>query len=469
MTHDEFWQAVLGEIELSLSKASFTTWFKNTSVNQIGDSEFVLNVPNIFAKEWLEKKYRKNILDSVQKFYPKVTKFSCLISDSQDSSRSIDSIVNLKTNQSQQQTNASSQPQRNKLNKPSSKPFGGFSVNSNLNNRYGFNSFVIGSNNELAYAACRSVAENPGKNYNPLFVYGGVGLGKTHLLQSTGSEILQNFPNKKVKYISMERFANELVTAIQTSKAKNFKNEYIQLDVLIIDDVQFLSNKEKTQEEFFHVFESLYQLEKQIIISSDRPPKSIPTLEDRLRSRFEGGMMADISKPDLETRMAIIKKKLAEKNFKLDEDIIIYLAENIYHNVRELEGALNKIIVTYQLKNYPPSLEKIMGQTEDVISTNRQKDLSPDKIICSVAEFFDVKKEEIIGRCRKKKIIKPRQLAIYLLRTELNLSFPEIGKAVGGRDHSTAIYACGKIEKELEGNKIMEDHLKFIKEKFVDF
>jgi len=468
MTHEEFWQAVLGEIELSLSKASFTTWFKNTSINQLGESELVLSVPNIFAKEWLEKKYRKIILDSVQKFYPKVTKFSCLILDSQDASRSIDSIVKTNQNFSSQENHAN---QTSNHNKPANypRPFGGFSVNSNLNSRYHFNSFVIGSNNELAYAACRSVAENPGKNYNPLFVYGGVGLGKTHLLQSTGNEVLQNFPQKKVKYISMERFANELVTAIQTSKAKDFKNEYIQLDVLIIDDVQFLSNKEKTQEEFFHVFESLYQLEKQIIISSDRPPKSIPTLEDRLRSRFEGGMMADISKPDLETRMAIIKRKLVEKNFKLDDNIITYLAENIYHNVRELEGALNKIIVTYQLKNYAPSIEDIMEQTEDVISTNRQKDLNPAKIIGSVAEFFDVKKEEISGRCRKKKIVKPRQIAIYLLRTELNLSFPEIGKAIGGRDHSTAIYACGKIEKELENNKLLEDHLKFIKEKFVDF
>lgn len=467
MTNEEFWQAVLGEIELSLSKASFTTWFKNTFINRLEESELVLNVPNIFAKEWLEKKYRKIILDSVQKFYPQVTKFSCLIIDSQESSRSIDSIV--KTNPLSSRENTSNQTSNHTKPANYPKPFGNFSVNSNLNSRYHFNSFVIGSNNELAYAACRSVAENPGKNYNPLFIYGGVGLGKTHLLQSTGNEVLQNFPQKKVKYISMERFANELVTAIQTSKAKDFKNEYIQLDVLIIDDVQFLSNKEKTQEEFFHVFESLYQLEKQIIISSDRPPKSIPTLEDRLRSRFEGGMMADISKPDLETRMAIIKRKLVEKNFKLEDDIVNYLAENIYHNVRELEGALNKIIVTYQLKNYAPSIEDIVEQTEDVISTNRQKDLNPMKIINSVAEFFDVKKEEISGRCRKKKIVKPRQIAIYLLRTELNLSFPEIGKAIGGRDHSTAIYACGKIEKELENNKLLEDHLKFIKEKFVDF
>lgn len=468
MTHDEFWQAVLGEVELSLSKASFTTWFKNTSVNEIGESELVLNVPNIFAKEWLEKKYRKIILSSARKFHPKIDRITCIISNGQDAGKSIDSLV--KTNQSakeplEKQSSRKAAPKKTYT----SNTFNGFSVNSNLNSKYGFEAFVVGSNNELAYAACQSVAENPGKNYNPLFIYGGVGLGKTHLLQSVGNQVLKNLPDKKVKYISMERFANELVNAIQTSKAKDFKNEYIQLDVLIIDDVQFLSNKEKTQEEFFHVFESLYQLEKQIIISSDRPPKSIPTLEDRLRSRFEGGMMADINKPDLETRIAIIKKKLQEKNFHLEDAIVAYLAENIYHNVRELEGALNKIIVTYQLKNYSPSLDEIIEQTGDVISTNRQKDLDPVKIISSVADFFDVKKEELSGRCRKKQIIKPRQIAIYLMRRELGLSFPEIGKNLGGRDHSTAIYACEKIERELENNKILEDHLKFIKEKFVDY
>jgi len=302
-----------------------------------------------------------------------------------------------------------------------------------------------------------------------LFIYGDVGLGKTHLIQATGNFIKAQNPDFKVRYVSMERFANELIDAIQNSKAKEFKKEYIQLDMLIIDDVQFLSKKEKTQEEFFHVFESLYQLNKQIIISADRPPKSIPTLENRLKSRFEGGMMADISKPDLETRLAIIKKKVLEKNFDLDDDIIKYLATNIYHNIRELEGALNKIIVTYQLRNTFPSLQEVMELTEDLISSNRQNKITSKTIINSVADFFNIKPTEILGACRKKTIIKPRQLTFYLLREDLNLSFTEIGSFLGGKNHSTVMYAYKKIIQELKDNKFLQDQLKFIREKYNDY
>jgi len=342
-------------------------------------------------------------------------------------------------------------------------------LHSNLNPRYSFESFVVGSNNELAFAACQAVAKNPGKSYNPLFLYGGVGLGKTHLLQSTGNSILQSFPKHRVKYISMERFANELIEAMQNSRAKEFKEEYVQLDTLIIDDIQFLAGKEKTQEEFFHVFETLYQHGKQIILSSDRPPKSIPTLEDRLRSRFEGGMMADINKPDLETRIAIINKKLAEKGFSLNEEVISYLAENIYHNVRELEGPLNKIIATYQLSREPLSSAQIIEEVQDIVSTNRSKSTTPQQIIKAVANFFEVNSDEITGRCRKKQIIRPRQLAIFLIREETNLSFPEIGSLLGGRDHSTIIHAYEKIKEELTDNKLLENDLRSIKEKIVEY
>lgn len=462
--NNELWQAVLGEIEIGLSKASFITWFRNTAIKDISGETLILIVPSIFAKEWLENKYQKIIIDSIRKFKPEINKLTCVIGLCEkintSSNRKIDSIVNLKN---PNQTINSSNNYISVENVTNS------FLKSNLNPRYNFSNFVVGSNNELAYAACVSISENPGKNFNPLFIYGGVGLGKTHLLQSTGNAILKKFPNYQVKYISMERFTNELVTAIQTSKAKEFKNEYIRLNVLILDDVQFLAGKEKTQEEFFHIFESLYQAGKQLILTSDRPPKSIPTLEDRLRSRFEGGMMADVNKPDLETRLAIIRNKLNEKNFFLDEDIILYLAENIYNNIRELEGALNKIIAYSQLKNTSPTLVEVIRQTEDLISTNRKTNLTPDKIINSVAEFFKVKKEEIIGRCRKKNIIRPRQVVIYLLRKDLNLSFPEIGTFLGGRDHSTIIYTCEKIENELKENKLLQDHLKFIQEKFSDF
>jgi len=310
MTNEELWQAVLGELELSMSKASFTTWFKNTAVQEMTEDAVVIAVPNIFAKEWLEKKYKKNILDSIRKFYPKMNALSCFIigngngsNKPSQSKRSIDSAVTITTS-----SNIGNSKDSPVSKYPSNTTNLGFS--SNLNPRYAFDTFVVGGNNELAFAACQSIAQQPGQNYNPLFIYGGVGLGKTHLLQATGNYAQQLDPKLKIRYLSMERFTNELVDSIQKSKAKEFKNNYIQLDVLILDDVQFLSGKEKTQEEFFHVFESLYQHGKQIILSSDRAPKSIPTLVDRLRSRFEGGMMADVSKPDLETRIAIIQAKL---------------------------------------------------------------------------------------------------------------------------------------------------------------
>ncbi len=463
MTNEELWQAVLGEMELSISKASFTTWFKNTSIFGISENLIVISVPNIFAKEWLEKKYKENLLKAIRQYDTKITSLSCKIGNSENN---IVSSTN-KESSSDQNIRRTIDIRKSFINKPIQKRPN--SYRSNLNKRYSFESFVVGSNNELAYAACRSIAESPGKNYNPLFIYGGVGLGKTHLLQSTGNYALEINPDIKIRYVSMERFTNELVDAIQKSRAKEFKNNYIDLDILILDDVQFLAGKEKTQEEFFHIFESLYHLGKQIILSSDRAPKSIPTIEDRLRSRFEGGMMADVNKPDLETRIAIINKKLTEKNSSLPENVVEYLATNIYHNVRELEGALNKIIVTFQLRNTIPTIEDVTELTRDVISVNRQKNLTTSKIIKSVSDFYDVKLEEVIGKSRQKKIVKPRQISVYFLRQELNLSFPEIGKVLGGRDHSTAIYAYEKITKELENNLLLKDQLKFIKEKFIEY
>jgi chromosomal replication initiator protein len=465
MTNEELWQAVLGEMELSISKASFTTWFKNTSIFGITDNLLIISVPNIFAKEWLEKKYKIQLIEAVQRYRKEITLLSCRIGNSDPSD-----LTGIKKPKNNQGLGEMGDIKRVNKERDFSKPLSQRnSYKSNLNDRYSFDSFVVGGNNELAYAACRSIAEAPGKNYNPLFIYGGVGLGKTHLLQSTGNYAGKLNPNIKIRYVSMERFTNELVDAIQKSRAKEFKNNYIDLDILILDDVQFLAGKEKTQEEFFHIFESLYQLGKQIILSSDRAPKSIPTIEDRLRSRFEGGMMADVNKPDLETRIAIINKKLSEKNFSIPENVVEYLAKNIYHNVRELEGALNKIVVTFQLRNTIPTIEDVTEMTKDVISINRQKDLTVSKIIRSVGDFYDVKAEEIVGKSRQKKIVKPRQIVIYFLRQELNLSFPEIGKSLGNRDHSTAIYGYEKIVKELENNLLMKDQLKFIKEKFIEY
>ncbi len=463
MNNQELWEAVLGEVELSLSKASFNTWFKNTYIKDLTKDTLFIIVPNIFAKEWLEKKYKKLILDSIRKHSPSIIKMSCLLETQDTPQKSIDSVT---LNKSSKKSFEKEKPQ---IKKRDNNFQNGTRIHSSLNPRYNFETYVVGTNNELAYAACQSVAKNPGYSYNPLFIYGDVGLGKTHLIQATGNFIKTQKPNFKIRYVSMERFANELIGAIQNSKAKEFKNEYIQLDMLVIDDVQFLSKKEKTQEEFFHVFESLYQLNKQIIISADRPPKSIPTLEGRLKSRFEGGMMADIIKPDMETRLAIIKKKVSDKNFELSNDIIEYLAKNIYHNVRELEGALNKIIITCQLRDISPTLKIVMDLTEDLISSNRQNKITPQILIKSVADFFNIKPSEIISSCRKKTIIKPRQITFYLLRKDLKMSFTEIGNFLGGKNHSTVMYSCKKISKELKNNKFLQDQIKFIKEKYNNY
>jgi chromosomal replication initiator protein len=470
MNNQELWEAVLGEVELSLSKASFNTWFRNTKIKNLTKDSLFIIVPNIFAKEWLEKKYKKLILDSIKKHYPSVIHLSCLLESQENSQKSIDSIVLNKKTQKKEFSN----PNKPKKEVKKAQPTNSFHqkqnfLSSGLNPRYTFNTYVIGGNNELAYAACQAVSKNPGFSYNPLFIYGDVGLGKTHLIQATGNFIKSENPDFKIRYVSMERFANELVSAIQNSKTKEFKNEYIQLDMMVIDDVQFLSKKEKTQEEFFHVFESLYQLNKQIIISADRPPKSIPTLESRLKSRFEGGMMADIIKPDIETRLAIIRKKTEEKNFQLDDEIVEYLAKNIYHNVRELEGALNKIIITCQLRNITPSLKDVMDLTEDLISSNRQKKITPNLLVKAVADFFNIKPSEITGSCRKKTVIKPRQVTFYLLRKDLKMSFSEIGTFLGGKNHSTVMYSCKKIIKELKENKFLQDQIKFIREKYNDY
>ena len=492
---EKLWNIVLGELELSLSKASFTTWFSNTAIHDIISDQIIINVPNIFAKEWLEKKYKKDILNSIQKYHPEITSFLCQINQSSHNiststnqtsqtnqiippQKSVDSLNVPKAPASYNQSTKEQLPSNNTIsvskqkNHPQSniQPLGRTSsFLNNLNTKYTFENFIVSSSNELANAACQSITSEPGKNYNPLFVYGGVGLGKTHLLQATGNKIQENYPHFKIRYVSMERFSNELVDAIQNNKAKEFKNQYINLDVLILDDIQFLSGKEKSQEEFFHVFEALNQLNKQVILSSDRPPKSISTLEDRLRSRFEGGMIVDVEKPDFETRLAIIEQKLYEKNFKLNKEVSEYLAKNIYHNIRELEGALNKIIVTFQFRNEAPILEDVINLTKDIISINHQKDLSPDKILNIIADYFNVKPEEITNKSRKKKIVKPRQIAFYLLRSEVDMSYPEIGTFMGGRDHSTAIYAYKKIKKELGLNDDLVNQVKFIKEKLVDY
>jgi chromosomal replication initiator protein len=458
MNNAELWQAALGEIELSISKANFSTWFKNTSILSNENGKVVIGVPNGFAKEWLENKYNTYIFKALRNFQDDIREISCVIySPEQQVKTEIKKVDSIGSNMTD--TGIISDQQRSVVREQEN------AIENNINPRYLFENFIIGENNELARAACFAVSQNLGKIYNPLFIYGGVGLGKTHLLQSIGNEILLKDPTRRVKYITSERFANELIDSIRNQTVNEFKSSYQLIDLLIIDDVQFLAGKEKTQNEFFHIFNALYQINKQIVISSDRPPKAIATLEERLRSRFEGGMIADIGKPDLETRMAILKTKLVERNFYLDEDVIRYIAENIKNNIRELEGALNRIIASCEFNKKMPTQKFVEQMLSEIISSNKKKGVQAQQIIETISQYFNVSVKELIEKGRKREIAYARQIAMYLMRTELNSSYPGIGAQFGGRDHTTALHAYEKINKEINTDEKVREDVSVLKEK----
>ena len=334
----------------------------------------------------------------------------------------------------------------------------------NLNKRYTFDSFVVGSSNELAHAASLAITKNLGRVYNPLFIYGGVGLGKTHLLQATGNTVLAANPVRKILYISSERLTSEIIESIKNKTIEELKQRYAKLDLLIIDDIQFLAGKERTQDIFFGTFNELYGKNKQIILSSDRPPSAIPALEERLRSRFEGGMIADIGIPDYETRLAILNTKCKEKNFEVDNDSLAYIASNIQKNIRELEGALNRIIAFSQIYNKTPDFKEVKKLLAAYLNTPYRK-TTHQLIMKSVADFYNIPITDLIKRSRKKEVVRPRQIAMFLLREETKSSFPEIGTKLGGRDHSTVIHAYEKIKKEESGDENTKQELTLIKER----
>ena len=426
MNNSQIWQAVLGEIELSLSKANFVTWFKQTAISSLIKDQLIISVPNSFTKIWLEKKYDTQIKNAIQNI----------------TNQEITSITyKIETNNN----NNSIAPVLKKINnKVLTNRFG-------LNARYTFNNFIVGKNNELANAACQAVATNPGKAYNPLLIYGGVGLGKTHLLQAIGNEIGNQ--TEKILYVTSEKFVNEYIQAIRNGKSKDFKDKYRQLDLLLIDDVQFMGGKDGSQEEFFHTFNELHQKDKQIVLTSDKAPQSIPAMENRLSSRLSSGMVVDISHPNIETRLAILNKKCQEKNYFLKNDVSDYIANNIKNNIRELEGALNKIIVFHEFNNTIPSVSSVKNILTDFITKDQLKPLSIKEIISTVANFYDIDQKDLVGKERKKELVWARQVAIYIIRTELNTSYPTIGRELGGRDHTTAIHAFTKIKKEIAKDK----------------
>ena len=442
---EQIWQAALGQLELSLSKANFTTWFKNTSIIQNKDGEVTIGVPNAFTKEWLENKYHKYIFSALQD----VTK---------NKVKKIIYQVETKITPSPRFT---APPLETKIEKPTVAD-----KDTDLNPKYTFDSFVVGPSNDLARAAALAVIQKPGKNYNPLFIFGGVGLGKTHLLQAIGNESKRKFPEKKIVYVTCERFTDDFINFIQKGKAtSDFKNKYRATDVLLIDDIQFLATKERTQEEFFHTFNALYQKDKQIVLTSDRPPKAIAGLEDRLVSRFEGGMIADISMPDLETRKAILKEKCKEGGVELRDDILDYIASNMQSNIRELEGALSRLLAYCQLNGTGPTLEMAKEILANIVTSSRRKAISCKQVIETVIDFYDLDKKEFTTKNRKKEIAWPRQIAMYLMRDEAKASFPSIGLEVGGRDHTTAMHAYNKVLKELEQNDSLRQEIDLIRQR----
>lgn len=445
MNNEQLWQATMGELELCISKANFITWFKNTKIASKEDGQIIISVPNGFTKEWLKNKYHKEILKAIQNICPEINNVEYKIGQQPDG------------NTPPEHTQA---PQGKENVAPRPKNADGF-----LNAAYNFDNFVVGPNNELAYAACVAVSRKPGQSYNPLFIYGGVGLGKTHLLQSIGNEVLKNDPNKKIKYASSEKFTNELIEAISGKNTKSFKNIYRDIDVLIIDDIQFLAGKEKTQEEFFHTFNTLYENGKQIVLSSDRPPKAIPALEERLRSRFEGGMIADVGFPDYEIRFAILKTKAREKKFDIPEESLNYIALHIQKNIRELQGALNRVVAVCELDGSYPDLKKTTAILSNIVSQPIKKATTPKDILKQVSEFYGVTHDDLTAKSRKKEYVKPRQIAMYLMRKEIKSSFPSIGTWLGGRDHTTAMHAFDKITREVGRDKVIEQEINLIIER----
>ena len=455
MTTHEIWQAVLAEFELSLSKAHFTTWFKNTGIAEYDDGKAMICVPNSFTKSWLEKKHHSQIIKILERVTGKpIKKIDYVVEN-------IKNIKNEECKLSEQapQISTSSNPLYNNQRKNTLvQQFG-------LNPKYTFDTFVVGKGNELAHAAAQAVARRPGDTYNPLFIYGGVGLGKTHLIQAIGQTMLETNPQIKILYVSSEKFTNEFVSSVKEGRAKEFKDRYRNVDLLLIDDIQFIGGKEQTQEEFFHTFNELHQQGKQVVMSSDRPPKAIPALEDRLRSRFEWGMIADIANPDLETRLAILESKSQEKQFPLEPDILNAIATTVQSNIRELEGALNKIIAYHQLKNIAPTKESIKSVLASFEQQGTRKAVTPRETVNTVAEFFDVAIDDILGKSREKRLAFPRQIVMYLLREELKMSYPAIGTELGGRDHTTAMHAHTKIRTELENDLKLKQDLANIKQR----
>ncbi|MCW1930028.1 MAG: chromosomal replication initiator protein DnaA [Candidatus Kerfeldbacteria bacterium] len=462
MTNEQLWEATLGELELVLSKSSFNAWLDGTFIYKNENNNIAVGVPSDFHRHWIEAHCHQSILKALRRVsdediktvtYQVATKNKKFIAE-----------TTRETPPAQHTTTPVQEPSSEAVRavaQANDMPMSDFG----LNPRYTFENFVVGKKNELAHAACLAVAENPGLVYNPLFIYGGVGLGKTHLMQAVGNTALKKNSRTKILYVSCETFTNEFIRSVGEGRAEQFKDKYRSVDILMVDDIQFLAGKEGTQEAFFHTFNHLHQNNKQVILTSDRPPRAIPTLEHRLISRFEGGMIVDVNIPDLETRIAILGQKCQEKNSPMNNEILQFIASSVQHNVRELEGALNRVIAWHQLNKTEPTLESVKQVLSSLSQTPKRGAVTTKKITSTVAEYFEIEQKDLTGNSRKKELVVPRQIAMFLMREEVHASYPNIGQELGGRDHTTAMHACQKIEQLKEEDEKISNDISLIKQR----
>ncbi len=431
----QLWDDALVKIELSITTANFKTWFRDTHIISLEDGTATVGVPSVFVKDWLHDKFHTMILKTLRDLTPHVRSVEYTVA--QRNERKQESTKN-------QTVNAALPLEDYYINK-----------SDNLNPKYSFENFVVGPYNALAHAAARTVSEKPGITYNPLFIYGKTGHGKTHLIQAVGNQIKKT--GKKIFYVTSERFAVDYFNALQSGSANNFKDRYRQYDVLIMDDIQFLATKEKTQEELFHLFNALHDTNKQIVFSSDQHPALLNGMEERLQSRFSQGMIVDLPAPDLESRAAILRAKAAQNSITLQDEVVDHLAQSIEGNVRELEGALNTIMCQSQLLGRTLGIDEVRTIIKN--SSRPRKTLAITDVVEKVARYYDIDQASIYEKTRRKEVVKPRQIIMYILREDFQVSYPAIGKKLGGRDHTTVIHSCEKIKEELKGNSELEEEI----------
>jgi chromosomal replication initiator protein len=454
MDAKQVWRAALGELQVSLSPANYETWLRDTALVDVDDHRFRIAVPNGFAKDWLETRYRSLISQTLARIVGYSVQVEFVVNPAAEASANGGAAAN-------GTGNGATPHVRLEPTRVGGGPDGG---SSNLNPRYTFANFIVGSANRLAHAASLSVAERPGHAYNPLFLYGGVGLGKTHLMHAIGNQVIAKFPRKRVVYATSEKFTNEFITSIQQGKIDEFRARYRRIDLLLIDDIQFIADKERTQEEFFHTFNAIHEDGKQIVLSSDRPPKAILTLEERLRSRFEWGLIADLTAPDLETRIAILRAKSEEGAVPITSDVIEFIARKVVSNIRELEGALNRIVAYASMGAMPISIELAQAVLSNVLYNPKKRQVTPERIARAVADYYGVPMDALQGQKRDKAIVMPRQIAMFLMREETDVSLLRIGAELGGRDHSTVLHACDKITRESAANDELRREIAAVRE-----